>query len=127
MTEQSSEGVGASVLRKEDARLLRGRGCYVADLAMPGLQEVAFFRSPVAHGNIRSIIKPAEFASSVFLREDLAEVRSIQANLKLPGFKASSYPPLAEAKVRFVGEPVAMCVAMTRAEAEDIAELIEAE
>ena len=127
MTKQTSEGIGASVLRKEDARLLRGRGCYVADMAMSGLHEVAFFRSPVAHGEIRSITKPAEFASSVFLRGDLAEVRSIQANLKLPGFKVSSYPPLAEGKVRFVGEPLAMCVAATRAEAEDIAEFIEAE
>jgi aerobic carbon-monoxide dehydrogenase large subunit len=123
----SAEGVGASVLRKEDGRLLRGRGCYVGDISMAGLREVAFLRSPIAHGDIRSITKPAEFASDVFVRSDLAEVRSVQANLKLPGFKASDYPPLADRKVRFVGEAIAMCVANSRAEAEDVAELVRVE
>jgi carbon-monoxide dehydrogenase large subunit len=122
---KQGEGIGASVLRKEDARLLRGRGCYVGDIAMPGLREVAFLRSPLAHANIRSVQKPAGFESSVFIRDDLAEVRSVQANLRLPGFKPSDYPPLAEGKVRFVGEAIAMCIATTRARAEDLAERIE--
>lgn len=119
------EGIGASVLRKEDGRLMRGRGCFVSDISMHGLREVAFFRSPIAHGDIRAIEKPVKFSSAVFVRSDLTEVRSVQANLKLPGFKSSNYPPLAEGKVRFVGEPIAMCVAETRAKAEDIAELVE--
>jgi carbon-monoxide dehydrogenase large subunit len=122
--EPDNEGVGVSVLRKEDGRLLRGRGCFVGDISMHGLREVAFFRSPIAHGNITAVRKPAEYDASVFVRSDLVEVRSVQANLKLPGFKASDYPPLATGKVRFVGEAVAMCVAETRAKAEDIAELV---
>ena len=118
------DGIGASVLRKEDDRFLRGRGCYVGDIAMPGLREVAFVRSPVAHAAIRAIHKPAGAEAAVFTRQDLAGVRSVQANLKLPGFKPSDYPPLAEGKVRFVGEAVALCVAATRAQAEDLAERV---
>ena len=44
-------GVGASVLRKEDDRFLRGRGQYVGDVRMAGMKEVAFLRSPVAHAS----------------------------------------------------------------------------
>src|SRR5262249_38020434 len=47
------------------------------------------------------------------------------SDLRLPGFKTSDYPPLADAKVRFVGEPVAMCVGATRADAEDLAAMID--
>jgi aerobic carbon-monoxide dehydrogenase large subunit len=122
---RDGHGIGASVLRKEDARFLRGRGQYVADIALPGVSEIAFLRSPVAHARIRAIRKPAGAEASVFTREDLASVRSVQAKLGIPGFKASDYPPLAHEKVRFVGEAVAMCVADTRAEAEDIAETVE--
>ncbi len=118
------EGIGAALPRKEDARLMRGRGCYVSDIAMHGLHEVAFVRSPVAHAKIRAIHKPSASVATVFVREDLASVRSVQANLKLPGFKPSDYPPLAHSKVRFVGEAVAMCVASTRAKAEDLAESV---
>jgi aerobic carbon-monoxide dehydrogenase large subunit len=119
--QRGGEGIGASVPRKEDARFLRGRGCYVDDIAIPGTREVAFFRSPVAHAHIRRIEKPSGFESSVFVRQDLADVRSVRSDLRLPGFKTSDYPPLAEGKVRFVGETVAMCVASTRAAAEDLA------
>ena len=122
--DRKGQGIGASVLRKEDARLLRGLGCYVGDIALPGLREVAFLRSPLAHARIRSIRKPPGSEASVFVRADIA-VRSVQAKLGLPGFKSSDYPPLAQDKVRFVGEAVAMCVAATRAEAEDLAGRIE--
>ena len=56
--ERKGQGIGASVLRKEDARFLRGIGCYVDDIELPGLQEVAFLRSPLAHARILSIRKP---------------------------------------------------------------------
>jgi carbon-monoxide dehydrogenase large subunit len=91
---------------------------------MPGLREVAFLRSPLAHARIRAIRKPPGAEASVFVREDL-DIRSVRANLGLPGFKPSDYPPLAQGKVRFVGEAVAMCVAATRAQGEDLAERIE--
>ena len=47
--------VGKSVLRREDARLLAGRGQYIADLELPGMLHAAFVRSPVAHARIRSV------------------------------------------------------------------------
>lgn len=122
-----NQGVGVSVLRKEDERLLRGAGRFVGDISMHGLREVAFVRSPIAHGDIRTVRKPAEHDAAVFVRSDLVGLRSVQANLKLPGFKVSDYPPLATGKVRFVGEAVAMCVAETRARAEDIADLVRLE
>ncbi|MSQ21364.1 MAG: xanthine dehydrogenase family protein molybdopterin-binding subunit [Betaproteobacteria bacterium] len=92
---------------------------------MVGMQNVAFVRSSVAHGRIKSITKPAGLEDLVFTIDDLIGVKPIVANSALPGFKASSQPVLAQGKVRFVGEMIAMCVATTRAEAEDIAALVE--
>ena len=126
MTEHGKpgQGIGARVLRKEDSRHLHGRGQYVSDMVMPGQREVAFLRSPVAHGIIRGIKKPPNSEGRVFVREDLAEAKDIVAPSTLPTYKISGQPPLAQGKVRFVGEPVVMCVAKTRAEAEDLAELV---
>ncbi len=83
--------------------------------------EVAFVRSPIAHGRILGIAKPAGLEERVFTTQDLDGVKPIRAVCALKGFKASSLWPLAKDKVRFVGESIAMCVAPTRAEAEDIA------
>jgi carbon-monoxide dehydrogenase large subunit len=119
------QGLGARLPRKEDARLMRGRTRFIADMGMPGLREIAFVRSPIAHGRIAGIRKPAGAEDAVFVRADLGSVRAVRAALGIPGFKPSECPPLAEGKVRFVGEAVAMCVADTRAEAEDLAEQVE--
>ncbi|MBI2289951.1 MAG: xanthine dehydrogenase family protein, partial [Betaproteobacteria bacterium] len=88
---------------------------------LPGMQDVAFVRSPLAHANIRGIDIPPAHRGVVFTADDLAGVKPIRAVSGLPGFKISEQPPLAAGKVRHVGELVAMCVAATRAEAEDIA------
>ena len=119
------QGIGARVPRKEDSRHLHGKGQYVSDMVLPGQREVAFLRSPVAHGRIRGIRKPAGSEGRVFVREDLAEAKDIVAPSTLPTYKLSGQPPLASGKVRFVGEPVVMCVAKTRAEAEDLCEQVE--
>jgi carbon-monoxide dehydrogenase large subunit len=107
--------------RKEDDRLMRGRGQFVADIRLAGLQDVAFVRSPLAHARINSIAVPERFRNAVFTADDLVGVKPIRAVSGLPGFKISEQPVLASGKVRHVGELVAMCVAPTRAEAEDIA------
>ncbi|NYZ12635.1 xanthine dehydrogenase family protein [Azospirillum sp. RWY-5-1] len=122
-TPPTAAGVGARVRRKEDERLLRGRGRFVGDIAMPGMLELAFVRSPVAHARIRGFEIPEEHRDAVFTWADMAAagIRPIRAVSGLPGFKVSEQPALADGKVRFVGEPVAVCVAATRAEAEDIA------
>ncbi len=122
MTEQ---GIGARLLRKEDDRYMRGRGQYVGDIKLPGMLEVTFVRSPLAHARIKGVRIPPAVRERVFVAEDLAGVSAIRADTTLPGFKSSTQPILATGKVRYVGELVAMCIAPTRAEAEDLAAEIE--
>lgn len=117
-----SQGIGARVLRKEDFRHTRGLGRFIGDMKMAGLQEVAFVRSPLAHGRIVEIVKPTGAEDRVFTRSDLTSVKPIRSIIGLPGFNASDHHPLADTKVRFVGEPVAMCIGATRAHAEDVAD-----
>ncbi|HEY2533928.1 MAG TPA: xanthine dehydrogenase family protein molybdopterin-binding subunit [Xanthobacteraceae bacterium] len=116
-----SYGIGASVLRKEDDRFLRGRGQYVADFRFAGMREAAFVRSPVAHARLKRVIVPEQFRNAVYTAKDLTGVKPIVSAPTLKGFKSSSEPILAADKLRFVGEIVAMCVAASRAEAEDVA------
>jgi carbon-monoxide dehydrogenase large subunit len=120
----SEQGVGARLRRKEDDRFMRGRGQFVADLRFAGMQDVAFVRSPFAHARIRGIAVPEAHRDAVFTAGDLADVKPIRAVSGLRGFKASEQPLLAIGKVRHVGELVAMCLARSRAEAEDIAALV---
>src|SRR3954467_2572839 len=116
----TGQGVGARLIRKEDDRLMRGRGQFVADLRFAGMQDVAFVRSPLAHARIRGIAAPQSIKYSVFTAADLLGVKPIRAVSGLRGFKVSEQPVLATDTVRFVGELLAMCVAPTRAQAEDI-------
>jgi aerobic carbon-monoxide dehydrogenase large subunit len=118
-----AKGVGARLPRKEDRRFLLGQGEYVGNLRLAGMLEVAFLRSPMAHAKIRGIGKPS--GDRVFTAEDLQGVNPIRAVSSLKGFKPSEQPVLARGKVRQVGELVAMCVARTRAEAEDLADEVE--
>jgi carbon-monoxide dehydrogenase large subunit len=121
----TKQGVGARLSRKEDERLMRGRGEFVADVRLAGMQDVAFVRSPLAHARIRNIAIPPEYRDRVFIAADLKGVKPIRAVTTLPGFKISEQPVLAVEKVRQVGELVAMCVGRTRAEADDIAASVE--
>jgi carbon-monoxide dehydrogenase large subunit len=121
----TDQGIGARLLRKEDDRYMRGRGQYVGDIKLPGMLEVAFLRSPLAHARIRGIRIPLSIRERVVIAEDLAGVSPIRADTTLPGFKSSLQPILATGKMRYVGELVALCIAPTRAEAEDLAAEIE--
>jgi carbon-monoxide dehydrogenase large subunit len=114
----SLEGIGARVLRKEDERHLRGRGRFVADIVMPGQKEVAFVRSPVAHGRIRGVSRPD--GGEVLVAADFPGLEPIVTRSNIPGYRVSSYPPIATRKVRYVGDIVAVAIARTRAEAEDL-------
>jgi len=86
-----------------------------------GTKQGVGVRSPLAHARIKSITVPNRFRDAVFTAADLADVKPIRAVSGLPGFKISEQPVLATGKVRHVGELVVMCVAPTRAQAEDIA------
>jgi len=105
----------------EDLRLLTGRGRYVADLRLGGMQQVAFVRSPYPHARIRSIRAPD---GRVYRAADLQDVRPIAPRWEGEGFLPTAQPPLAEGVVRYVGEPVAVVVAPTRYAAEDLAEQV---
>jgi aerobic carbon-monoxide dehydrogenase large subunit len=121
----SGFGVGASLPRLEDERFLAGRGQFCADIALPGTLHAAFVRSPHAHARIVAIKKPQGFDKQVFCAADLVGLCRIRSTAKLPGFKPSDWPVLAAAKVRHVGEPIAMAVGASPAQAEDIASQFE--
>ena len=120
----SQFGVGAPLERLEDDRYLRGRGRFVADIRMAGMLDIAFVRSPSAHARIRSVDKPPGSEADVFVAADLVGVQPIRADSALPGFRSSVQPVLAAGKVRHVGEPIAACLATSRARAEDLAEQV---
>jgi aerobic carbon-monoxide dehydrogenase large subunit len=122
--------VGQRVPRKEDARLLTGRGTYIDDVVVPGMLQVAFARSPIARGRIVSIDTSAARelpgVHAIFISDDLArmpvEMVSFFMIVPPPGTKTH---PLAVGRVAHVGDPVALVVADDRYIAEDAAGLIE--
>jgi carbon-monoxide dehydrogenase large subunit len=119
-------GVGASPLRKEDARHLAGRGHFVGDVPLDNALHAAVLRSPVAHGHLKSIT-PGDLPQGFHLltAEDYPDINPIRAVPRVPGFKASDFPIFATGKVRYVGQPIGICLAPTAAEAEDIAQLVQ--
>jgi carbon-monoxide dehydrogenase large subunit len=122
----ANEGwIGASLLRREDARHLGGRGEFVADIRLPGTLDVAFLRSPHAHARIRRIRVPAAAKGRVFAAADLPRLQPIRIVTQAQGAKAPQWPPLATDKVRYVGEAIAACLAPSRGEAEDLAATVE--
>ena len=122
--------VGSPVERIEDLRFLRGRGQYVGDLAVDGMLHAAILRSSVPHGRIRSIDVSAARARpgvhAVITAAELGTMPMIPQRLDvLPEFKPYQQPVLADQKVRYVGEPLAVVVAESPALAEDALEAIE--
>lgn len=121
--------LGSRAPRAEDARLLIGRGRFVADIADPlldGAAHTVFVRSTVAHGRIVAVdVEAARSAAGVigvFTGADV-DVGPVPAPLPLfpPGMAA---PVLARERVRYVGEPVAAVVAESVAQATDAAEAV---
>src|SRR6476659_9535883 len=94
-TAKTKHGIGASLLRKEDDRHLRGRGEFVADIRLPGTQQVVFLRSPHAHARIRSIVVPPEVRGRVFTAADLPRMQPIRIVSRATGTKSPAWPPLA--------------------------------
>ena len=133
---KATEGIGASVRRVEDARLLRGGGRFVADIIIPGELHCAIVRSPHAHALVRTI-DPARAAAApgvvaVFTGADMAtdQVGPMRALWAIRGAdgKPMAEPPrwaLARERVRHVGEPVAIVIGETRDQALDAAELLD--
>jgi aerobic carbon-monoxide dehydrogenase large subunit len=125
--------IGSPIERLEDLRFLRGRGQYVDDLARKDMLHAAILRSSVAHGRIRSIAVAAARAlpgvHSVITAKDIGNrVPRVPMRLQpLPDFEPFGQPVIAETKVRYVGEAIAVVLAETAAIAEDALGLIEVE
>ena len=102
--------IGASLLRKEDARHLYGHGMFIADVQVPGVQDVAFVRSQMAHAHVRRVTKPPDAAAHVFTLADIGPINILEAGPELVAHRHSPYPPLADDRVRYVGQPIAACV-----------------
>ena len=121
--------VGARIKRTEDPRLLTGLGAYTDDRHVMRVLYVAFRRSDQAHARIRSIDCSAARAApgvvAVLTAEDLsAAVRPLVATSRMPNYYPTPLLPLAQHKVRYVGEPVVGVIAQSRYHAEDALELI---
>ena len=128
-----SEGIGASVKRKEDKKFLTGKGRYTDDLNRPGQVHAHFLRSDVAHANIKSINTKAASASTgvvaIYTGEDI-DVGGPICGWVVPCRDGSAtheppHPLLAQGKVRFVGDAVAVVIAETLEQAKSASELIE--
>jgi carbon-monoxide dehydrogenase large subunit len=118
--------VGARVKRREDPRLIRGRGTYVDDIALVGMQHLVFKRSDIAHGRIRSIDTAAaegmDGVEAVFTGAQIAEFLAPMP-IGTP-FPSPDHRAVAVDTVRYCGEPVAVVVARDRYVARDAADAI---
>ena len=126
--------IGQSVERKEDYRFLTGAGQYTDDITLPHQSYGYFLRSPHAHAGIRSIdiaaAKSAPGVLGVFTGKDMASVGGLPCgwlinNLDGTPMKEPKHAVLAESKVCYVGDQVALVVAETLAQAKVAAQLID--
>ena len=117
---------GQRVKRREDPRLIQGRATYVDDVKIAGMQHIAFKRSDVAHGRIRSIDTSAaqamEGVEAVFTGPQIAEL--VPPMPIATAFPSPVHRAVAVDVVRYAGEPVAVVVASDRYVARDAADAI---
>ena len=128
--------IGAAVKRTEDIRFITGKGHYVDDVNRPGQAYAYFLRSPHAHATIDKVDTAAALKSpgvvAIFTGDDIAADKvgglicgwMIHSKDGSP-MKAGAHPALAQGKVRYVGDHVAVVIADTYAQARDAGEMIE--
>jgi carbon-monoxide dehydrogenase large subunit len=131
----TSTGIGAAVRRKEDHRFITGKGRYTDDINRPGQAHAYFLRSPHAHAKIKSLdvreAKSKPGVVAILTGDDIAADKvgglicgwMIHSKDGTP-MKAGAHPALAQGKVRYVGDHVAVVIAETLGEAKDAAEAI---
>ena len=142
VSSEVANGIGQPVQRKEDLRLLTGRGSYGDDLVLPRMAHVGFVRSPYPHARIRSVDKGSALTASgalaVFVGADyvadglgpiphnagLMGPPDLAVCLRGAGVIATPHWPLPVEKARFVGEAIAMVVGESIAAARDMAERV---
>ena len=128
----ANDGIGVSVLRKEDRRFTTGQGNYTDDINRPGQLHAVFVRSPHAHATIKAVDVSAASkmpgVAAIHTGEELEAggIKNLICGWMIHSkdgspMKMGPYPPLAIGTVRFVGQPVLAVVAATRGQAEDAA------
>jgi aerobic carbon-monoxide dehydrogenase large subunit len=129
-------GIGQPVARFEDPRLVRGEGRYLGDMTLSGQTYMVVVRSPHAHARIRSIDTAraakapgvvAVFTGADLAKDNLGTMQMTLARKRPDGSPMFSRPHrgLSQDRARYVGDPVALVIAGTLAEAEDAAELVD--
>jgi len=131
----SATGIGATVRRKEDQRFITGKGHYTADVNRPGQTHACFVRSPHAHARIKGVDATAARKMpgvlAVLTGADLAgdKLGNLICGWTIhskdgSAMKMAPHPALAHAKACHVGDPVAVVIAETLAQAKDAAEKV---
>ncbi len=131
----SATGIGASVKRREDHRFITGKGHYVDDINRPGQAHAYFLRSPHAHATIDKIDASAALklpgVVAVFTGADTvadkigAHIGGVTVHSKDGSpMKVGAFPALAHGRALYVGDPVAVVIADSNAQAKDGAEKI---
>src|SRR5512144_705434 len=134
----SATGIGAAVRRKEDLRFITGKGQYTDDVVRPGETRAVFLRSPHAHAKIKKIDSSAAAnMPGVVAILTGAELATDKIGNLICGWmihskdgspmKMAAHPALASGKVCHVGDPVAVVIAETLAQARDAAEKVKVE
>ena len=127
----SNTYIGRPMERTEDLRFLRGRGTYVADVNRPRQVSAAILRSSVAHGCLRGMnanraLEVPRVHRVLTAKDFDTEIPRIALRLQpLPQLEPFHQPMIADKKVRYVGEPIAVVIAETAAIAEDALDYIE--
>ncbi len=119
--------IGRRMPRKEDPRLLTGKGTFVDDVFLPGMLHATFVRSPIARGVIRlvdvSAARELPGVHAILTAEDLAAVPVTMHSFFLTPTEIAA-TPLAAGRVDYVGHPVVLVIAADRYLAEDAAGLV---
>src|SRR5215467_11289119 len=129
------EGIGASVVRKEDKRFITGKGRYVDDIKLVGMTFAQFIRSPHAHARVKSIDTSAALKMpgvlAVLTGKEIVDDKvgnlicgwAITSKDGSP-MKMGAWPAMAPETVRFVGQAVAVVIAESKNQARDAAEAV---
>src|SRR6195952_3099990 len=129
------EGIGASVVRKEDRRFITGKGRYVDDIKLVGLTHAHFVRSPHAHAKVKSVDTSAAMkmpgvvgvlTGRQIVDDKIGNLICGWALTSKDGteMKMGAWPAMAPETVRFVGQAVAVVIAETKNQAKDAAEAV---
>src|SRR6267143_1316595 len=129
------EGIGASVVRKEDRRFITGKGRYVDDIKLQGMTYAHFIRSPHAHAKVKSIDSSAAMKMpgvvGVLTGQQIVDdkVGNLICGWVITSkdgspMKMGAWPAMAPETVRFVGQAVAVVIAETKNQAKDAAEAV---